>query len=78
MSTLMIPFNNQPVDTVQLNCSPNSTASYTIPSGKYARVSYFYGCDITNITFLILTLSQFFRFSSEQHRCLELHGAFFF
>ena len=40
MSTLMIPFNNQPVETIQLNCSPNSTASYNIPAGKYARVYY--------------------------------------
>ena len=49
MSNIMIPFNNQPVDTVQLNCSANSTASYTIPAGKYARVSYFvkYGAYIT-------------------------------
>lgn len=49
MSTLMIPFNNQPVDTVQLTCSPNSTASYTVPAGKYARVSYFtkYGSYVT-------------------------------
>tara|TARA_B100000131_G_scaffold302556_1_gene325808 strand:- start:12 stop:725 length:714 start_codon:yes stop_codon:yes gene_type:complete len=40
MSTLMIPYNHQPESTVQLNTSPNSTATYYIPAGKYARVSY--------------------------------------
>ena len=38
MSNIMIPFNNQPVETKRLEGSVG-TNTYTVPAGKYARIS---------------------------------------